>query len=97
MRLLITTFVLNFPESFAHIGLSTIMMVIEPGSKRKTLSSWPDGKNKTTKTSLVVFVHCWNRHHCSVVHGYFFFVVFLAFLAGAFFLAGMVMITVLSF
>jgi hypothetical protein len=31
-----------------------------------------------------------------VGHGYFFFVAFLAFLAGAFFLAGMVVITVLS-
>jgi hypothetical protein len=35
-----------------------IMTVIEPGSKEKNLACLvPMGKNKTTKTSLVVFVH----------------------------------------
>jgi hypothetical protein len=40
------------------IALSMIMTVIEPGSKEKNLACLvPMEKNKTTKTSLVVFVH----------------------------------------
>ena len=46
-------------------------------------------KNKTTKGTLVVIVDTDLDINLSIQSGYFFFEVFLAFLAGAFFLAGM--------
>ena len=49
-----------------------------------------NGKNKTTKISFVVIARGYRTASEAAVSGYFFFVVFLAFFAGAFFFAGMV-------
>jgi hypothetical protein len=47
-------------------------------------------KNKTTKISFVVIARGYRTASEAAVSGYFFFVVFLAFFAGAFFFAGMI-------
>jgi hypothetical protein len=49
----------DLPEYPCAIDPITIMTVIEPGSKEKNLVCLARWKNKTTKTSLVVFVHYW--------------------------------------
>lgn len=54
---IMTSLVWKFSVLLRAIDPITIMTVIEPGSKEKYLACPARWKNKTTKTSLVVFVH----------------------------------------